>query len=117
MKSDYDRLVFPILIGKRQGGDLKQVKKVGRCILDRGNEFYRLKLLMFPRETYYIEKSPYNDCTFKVHSKMFFSRGKAGFVDQIGSGLLENSLKRYMRLSLNLVPFTLYMDLYPCNVN
>ena len=107
-----------IVVGFRKQNQIDGQLLVGSTFKDLNQKHYRLKLMMFPGQTYYLVKNFNSLERFTIYSKMLTdNQGHQKFISPVGYGTLDSKLQSFMELKLPLLRSTMYMSLYPTPQN
>lgn len=100
-----------IVIGKRNNGQLERPLLTGHAFLNAGEEFYSLKLFMFPGQTYYLVKNR-ETSKYTVFAKQVKDDRGCRFQNPVGLAQLLNDVM-YMEIYFPVLRAQMYMSLYP----
>jgi hypothetical protein len=107
------KTVFPIVTGSRNGDELHGGVNVGWSILFPGQNYYVVKLQMFPRNTYFMVKNAKRPMEYFVFAKRKTENGTERFQSLVGVAHLDEGLKTHMELEFPLIPTKLFMRFQP----
>jgi hypothetical protein len=105
--------VFPIVTGSRNADQVLVGVNVGWSILFPNQNYYVVKLQMFPRNTYFMVKNARRPMEYFVFAKRKIEGGTDRFQSLVGVAHLDESLKTHMELEFPLIPTKLFMRLQP----
>ncbi len=100
-----------IVIGKRNQGTLEKPLLTGHAFLNAGDEFYTVKLMMFPGQTYYLVKNR-DSQRYTVFAKQVSDERGTRFQNPVGLGQLLQDVM-YMEIYFPILRSQMYMSLYP----
>lgn len=104
---------YEIFIGERRGAEITGKSPVGRCFHHERDNHYVMKLMMFPRQTYYLVKNYKSPDRYTVFSKKLNSIGRPIFQNPVGSGKLSTEHPSYLELTFSVLGRQMYMSLFP----
>jgi hypothetical protein len=107
------KAVFPIVTGTRNSDHVNTGVNVGWSILYPGQNYYVVKLQMFPRNTYFMVKNSKRPLEYFVFAKRTTEGPTPRFQSIVGVAYLDESLKTHMELEFPLIPTKLYVRLQP----
>ncbi len=100
-----------IVIGYRNQGKLEKPLLTGHAFLNTGDDFYTVKLMMFPGQTYYLSKNR-DSQRYTVFAKQVSDERGTRFQNPVGLGqLLEDVM--YIGIYFPVLRSQMYMSLYP----
>jgi hypothetical protein len=105
--------VFPIVTGSRTADQVLTQVNVGWSILYPGQNYYVVKLQMFPRNTYFMVKNSKRPMEYFVFAKRKTDSATPRFQSLVGVAHLDENLKTHMELEFPLIPIKLYIRLQP----
>jgi hypothetical protein len=105
--------VFPIVTGVREQDQVHTGVNVGWSILFPGQNYYVVKLQMFPRNTYFMVKNAKRPMEYFVFAKRKTEGPSTRFQSLVGVAHLDESLKTHMELEFPLIPTKLFVRLQP----
>ncbi len=107
-----------IVVGFRKQNQIDGQLLVGSAFKELNQKHYRIKLMMFPGQTYYLVKNFNSVERFTIYSKMLTdNQGHQKFISPVGYGTLDSKLQSFMELKLPLLRCNMYMSLYPTTQN
>src|SRR6185312_17132784 len=98
--------------GRKFNGELLDPLPTGQCFLNEGDEFYILKLMMFPGQTYYLVKNRSSADRYTVFAKILRDEGQLKYQNPVGSGKLNADLPSYMEIQFPILRAQMFMNLY-----
>jgi hypothetical protein len=107
------KTVFPILTGERNENVVRTAVNVGWSILFPGQNYYVVKLQMFPRNTYFMVKNAKRPLEYFVFAKRKVDGLTTRFQSLVGVAHLDENLKTHMEIEFPLIPTKLFMRLQP----
>jgi hypothetical protein len=107
------KAIFPIVTGSRVSDEVQTGVNVGWSILYPDQDYYVLKLQMFPRNTYFMVKNLKRPMEYFVFSKRKTEAGSSRFQSIVGVAYLDENLKTHMELEFPLIPTKLFIRLQP----
>lgn len=110
-----DRTVLEIFTGRRREDSIIGKRIVGHAYLPVGSDIYEIKLMMFPRHTYFMRKNRESIYRYTVFAKRFLQDGETKLTNPVGFGRLSLSLKNYVEIYFPLLGRLVFLDLIPKN--
>lgn len=110
-----DRTALEIVTGNRRNGQLFRRRIAGHAYLPVGSEIYEIKLMMFPRHTYYMRQSRDSIYRYTVYAKRFLENDRTKLLNPIGYGRLCVDLKNFVEIYFPLLGRLVFVDLVPRN--
>lgn len=105
---------FEIYAGFKKDNDLETKVQVGTAFKNDDENYYKIKLMMFPNQTYYLIKNHAEVSRYTIFSKMVIeANGKNKFLNPVGSGVLDPQMLNYLELRFPLLRSYIFMSLYP----
>jgi hypothetical protein len=104
---------YDIVIGRRVEDKLLNTLTTGLSFLNEGEEFYSIKLMMFPGQTYYLAKNRNSPDRYTIFAKLLKDEGTTRFQNPVGSGRLNQDLPSHMELYFPVLRSQMYMCLFP----
>jgi hypothetical protein len=104
---------YELVIGRKAAEGLLDKLITGHCFLNEGDEFYTVKLMMFPGQTYYLVKNRNSSDRYTVFAKIFRDAGRIRFQNPVGAGKLVSDLPTHMELNFPVIQSQMFMSLYP----
>ena len=105
---------FEIYAGFKKDNDLEAKVQVGTAFKNNDENYYKIKLMMFPSQTYYIVKNHAEVSRYTIFSKILVeANGKNKFLNPVGSGVLDPQMLNYLELRFPLLRSYIFMSLYP----
>jgi hypothetical protein len=113
MSCEINKKIYPIVVGRKDGGTLKWPFLVGHAYQFEGNNYYLVKFLMFPEQRYYLVKSDESQTEYKLFSDIEDSGIQRKFQSLVGLGSLGHDLKTHLQIKFPLLRSRVFMDLHP----
>ncbi len=105
---------YEIFAGFKKDNDIESKIQVGTAFKNNDENYYKIKLMMFPTQTYYLVKNVNDSAKYTVYSKMIIEpNGKNKFLNPVGSGTLDSRLLSYLELKFPLLRCHVFVSLYP----
>ena len=102
-----------IYVGKREGNEVLEQLEVGQAYLREGENYYTVKLMIFPGQTYFLVKNRDSHDRYTMYAKVVRNEGQVKFQNPVGSGRLYPELTEYLQLYVPLFRTRMFMSLYP----
>lgn len=105
-----------IFVGFRKGNTIDAKLLVGAAFKDENVSYYKIRLMMFPGQTYYLVKNQNAADKYTVYSRMITDQknnNQVKFLNPVGNGILDSKLQSYMEVRFPLLRAYIYMSLYP----
>jgi len=106
-----------IYTGFRKDNSLDSKLLVGAAFKEENATYYKIRLMMFPGQTYYLVKNKEANDRYTVYSRMKHTDQKVQFLNPVGNGILDSKLQSYLEIKFPLFRAHLYMSLYPAKQN
>ncbi len=97
----------------RKENSLEAKLLVGAAFKEENENFYKIRLMMFPGQVYYLVKNKDSNDRYTVFSKLKHNDHKICFLNPVGSGVLDSKLQSYLEVRFPLLRAYLYMSLFP----
>ncbi len=110
---DRSTIKHEILIGRKQDGELTKTLVAGQAFLNEGDNFYTVKLMMFPGQTYYLMKNKDSQDRYTVFAKQVKTEDTMKFQNPVGSGRLSEDLTAYLEIYFPVIRSQMFMCLFP----
>lgn len=104
-----------IVIGRKQDGALFNVLTAGHAFLREGDNFYTIKLMMFPGQTYYLSKNRDSYDRYTVFAKQVKIEDTLKLQNPVGSGRLSQELSSHLEIYFPVLRSQMFMSLFPSN--
>jgi hypothetical protein len=104
---------YALVVGKNVSGELQNALTTGTCFLNEGDDFYTLKLMMFPGHSYFVVKNRNSQDRYTIYSKRFREGDRFRFQSPVGSGRLNSELSTHMEIYFPVFQTQMFMSLYP----
>lgn len=111
----FGRTALEIVTGNRKHGQLIRRRIAGHAFLPVGTDIYEIKLMMFPRHTYYMRQSRDSIYRYTVYAKRFLENEQTKLLNPIGYGRLCSDLKNFVEIYFPLLGRLVFVDLIPRN--
>lgn len=105
--------VFRLLVGRKQNGAIDRPYLVGRAYYVEGENYYLLKLAMFPERTLVLKKTGRTHASYTVFADCVEGFPTKRFREAVGFARLPPDMKTHLEIRLPLIGRTLFMDLFP----
>ena len=105
---------FELAIGKVEQGKLQFAKHTGLAIKAIDEDYFMLRLSMFPNVNYFLSKNASQDGTYTIFSKSYRAEGGVKFQNPVGFAKLRADLRTHMEVRFNLFEKPIFMSLFPC---
>jgi hypothetical protein len=109
----YQTTKHEIVLGRKQEGTLVNQLAAGQAFLNEGDNFYTVKLMMFPGQTYYMVKNRDSQERYTVYAKLLKNEDAVKFQNPVGSGRLSVELPSYLELYFPVLRAQMFMCLFP----
>lgn len=101
--------------GFRKENNLEAKLLVGAAFKDQDTFYYKIRLMMFPGQTYYLVKNKDSVDRYTAYSRMKIENREVRFLNPVGSGFLDPKLHSYLEIKFPLLRAHMFMSLYPTN--
>jgi len=98
MFSDAETTVLEIVTARKFEGSLSNWQIAGHAFLPKDSECYELKLMMFPRHSYFMRKNKNSQCYYTVFSKRIWEDNRAKYLNPVGYGRLPRDMKTQLEV-------------------
>lgn len=115
LQCEVDRTVLEIVTGRRRDDQILHKRLVGHAYLPVGADTYEIKLMMFPRHTYFMRRTRDSLYRYTVFAKRFLENGETKLTNPIGFGQLSTSLKNFVEIYFPILGRLVFLDLIPKN--
>jgi hypothetical protein len=105
-----------IVIGRKQNGELTNALATGQAFLREGDNYYTVKLMMFPGQTYYLVKNKDSHDRYTVFAKQVKTEDTMKFQNPVGSGRLSLELSSHLEIYFPVIRSQMFMCLFPSGV-
>jgi hypothetical protein len=106
---------YELFTGFRKESNIEAKLLVGSAFKDQGTFYYKIRLMMFPGQTYYLVKNRESVDRYTIYSRIRTEGQETRFLNPIGNGILDPKLHSFMELKFPLLKAQIYMNLYPTN--
>jgi hypothetical protein len=104
---------FEIYRGREINGQLVGLRLAGYAFQNEGESFYRVKLLMFPENIYFMSKN--QGAGYTIFSKMVAGdESKVVFQNPVGFAKLMDHVKTHLYVRFPDLASHMFMSLFPC---
>ena len=110
-----ERTALEILTGRKKLGKIFNKRTAGFAYLPTGSDVYEVKLLIFPRHTYFLKQNRHSDHAYTVYSKRAWENNQTRLSSPIGFGSLSRDCQNFIELYFPLLGRVLFLDLFPKN--
>ena len=101
-----------LVLAKKEGKELKRISRAGDAFLHEGNDFYVIKLAIFPFP-FYMRKNSGESHKFTLFARRKEDFGETRLQDPIGRGVVLQDLTTHLEIRIPLLKTSLYMNLFP----
>ena len=103
---------YELYRGRETNGQLTGLRICGYAFQNESDSYYRIKLFMFPENTYYMSKNMGDGYT--LFAKMVTQDdGKVGFQNPIGFGKTMESVRTHLYVRFPDLGSHMFMSLFP----
>lgn len=103
-----------LYVGFRKENSIEAKLLVGTAFKDEDLNYYKIKLMMFPGQTYYLVKNRDSADRFTVFARAIHDDiGNVKFLNPIGNAVLDSRLQSYLEVKLPMLRTSIFMSLYP----
>ena len=106
-----------IFTGFKKENGIEARLLVGAAFKDANTTYYKIRLMMFPGQTYYLVKNRDANDRYTVFSRMKNNDKQVHFLNPVGGGILDSKLQSYLEIKFPLLRAYMYMSLYPIKQN
>lgn len=110
-----ERTALEIMTGNRRNGMLVRRRIAGHAYLPVGSDIYEIKLMMFPRHTYYMRQSRDSIYRYTVFATRYLENDQTKLLNPVGYGRLCVDLKNFVEIYFPLLGRLVFVDLIPRN--
>lgn len=104
---------YRLVVGRKQSGAIKYPYLVGKAYYIEEDNYYLVRLSMFPQISYFLKKSNRSQNGYNVFADYVRDHETTRFQNPIGFGRLAGDLKTHLEVRLPLLSRTVFMDLFP----
>lgn len=104
---------YELYTGFRKDTNIEARLLIGSAFKDPGTFYYKIKLMMFPGQSYYLVKNRESVDRYTIYSRIRNEGQETKFLNPIGNGTLDPKLQSYMELKFPLLKAQIFMNLYP----
>lgn len=106
---------FDIVTGKIENGTIFKPMHAGVALSYPGEAHYVLRLSMFPRCFYYLNKNQDSASQYTVYSRRVVDKntGAVLFQKPVGQGRLAPEIKTHLEIKFPLLGTSVFMSLFP----
>ena len=115
IQSGVDRTALEIVTGRRRDDQILHKRLVGHAYLPVGADTYEIKLMMFPRHTYFMRQTRDSVYRYTVFAKRFLENNDTKLTNPVGYGRLASGLKNYVEIYFPILGRLVFLDLIPRN--
>lgn len=117
MSTDKNRTIYEISTGTMVDNKLTQAYIAGHAVHEEGNNFYLVRLMMFPGMRYYLCKNYGKTDQYTLYTKQIRNeKGLVRFQNPVGFGRLQPVSKTHLEIYLPLLRAQVFMSLFPKTV-
>lgn len=109
------KTALEILTGRKKLGKIFNKRTAGYAYLPVGSDVYEVKLMMFPRHTYFLKQNRDSIHRYTVYSKRVWENSQTKLSSPIGFGSLSRDCQNFIEIYFPLLGRVLFLDLYPKN--
>ena len=110
-----ERTILEVLTGRKKLGEIFNKRTAGYAYLPVGSDIYELKLLMFPRHTYFLRRNRDSVHRYTVYAKRFLENDQTKLSNPIGFGSISRDCENFIEVYFPLLGRVLFLDLFPKN--
>lgn len=110
-----ERTALEILTGRKRLGEIFNKRTAGYAYLPVGSDIYELKLLMFPRHTYFLRRNRDSVHRYTVFAKRVYENEQTKLSNPIGFGSISRDCENFVEIYFPLLGRVLFLDLFPKN--
>lgn len=110
-----EKTALEILTGRKKLGKIFNKRTAGYAYLPVGSDIYEVKLMMFPRHTYFLKQNRDSIHRYTVYSKRVWENSQTKLSSPIGFGSLSRDCQNFIEIYFPLLGRVLFLDLYPKN--
>lgn len=110
-----DRTVLEIVTGRKMTGEIMNRRLAGHAYLPGGSEIYELKLMMFPRQTYFMRQNKGSLYRYTVFAKRVWENDESRLSNAVGFAELSSNCRNYIEIYFPLLGRLIFLDLIPKN--
>jgi len=107
---------YELFTGFKKDDSLSNLHIAGAAFYEEDHKYYRLKLMMFPGQTYYMVKNRDSLDKYTVYSKVLKDQdGRSEslrFQNPVGTGYLDPKLHSHLEVSFPILRGALFMSLF-----
>jgi hypothetical protein len=104
-----------LLIGKKKNAELVNAMVAGQAFQRTDENYFTVKIMMFPGQTYYLVKNREGNNRYTVFSKLVKTQESTKFQNPVGAGRLSAELPEYMEIYFPVLRTQMFLCLYPEN--
>ncbi len=115
---------FEIYTGFRKDQELQAKLCVGSSFKNDNESYYKIRLMMFPQNVYYLVKNKDSADRYTVYAKLYVPQDhnqdtnkmtspKGRFQNPVGHAVLDSKLQSYLEIKFPMLRLSVYMSLYP----
>lgn len=108
---------YEIFTGFRKDQELQSKLCVGSSFKNDNEVYYKIRLMLFPQNVYYLVKNKDSSDRYTVFAKMMTDPEKptlpVRFQNPVGHAVLDSKLQSYLEIKFPMLRLSVYMSLYP----
>jgi hypothetical protein len=104
-----------VFAGFRKEGAVENRLLIGAAFKNSDEPYYKIRLMMFPGNIYYLVKNRDTGERFTIFSRILNTENGIKFLNPVGSGVLDSNLQSYLELRFPLLRTGIFMSLFPVN--
>lgn len=112
---EMERTALEIVTGRKAAGKIVNRRIAGYAYLPADSEVYEVKILMFPRHTYFMKKNKDSVHCYTVYSKRKWDGGQTKLSSPIGYGSIPRDCQNFIEIYFPLLGRMVFLDLFPKN--
>lgn len=110
-----EKTALEIMTGRKKLGKIFNKRTAGYAYLPVGSDVYEVKLMMFPRHTYFLKQNRDSMYRYTVYSKRVLENSQTKLSSPVGFGSLSRDCQNFIEIYFPLLGRVLFLDLYPKN--
>ena len=110
-----ERTALEILTGRKKLGEIFGKRTAGYAYLPTGSDVYEIKLLMFPRHTYFLRRNRDSMQRYTAYARRVWENNQTSLSSPIGFGSISRDCENFIEIYFPLLGRVLFLDLIPKN--
>lgn len=115
LEQNVERVLLEVSTGKVHENSLSKKHLAGHAYLPAGSNVYEIKLMMFPRHTYFMRENRKSANHYTIFSKRQTEENETRLSNPVAFGRLSMRVKNFVEIYVPLLGRVLYLDLIPKN--